>query len=355
MRQLALLAGVSQSTVSKALRDDPTLPPQRCAEIKKLAVKSGYRPNPMVSALMAQLHQHRRRSDPHRIAWLDLWPEPGDPDLRPILKRLLAGARERAESLGYGIEVYRVAVEQLSADRLRRILMARSQWGLIIPPAPHSARNFPLDLRGLTGVTVGTSLHQPVMHRVSPNHYQGAQLACDRLRTKGFRRIGLVLSHAYNERVEEKWLAAYLARQQQWPETERLPPLWVEPQGKASFDQWRSRHQPDAILVAESYVAPWLPAGKGQALVWLHDGRDRADSWGVDYRWETLGAGAVELVVGQIHRNERGSPPIPHTLSMDVAWVGDSRIDIRKTRRAPDKESARAGITTGSRPLTPRP
>lgn len=321
MRQLALLAGVSQSTVSKALRDDPTLPAERCAEIKKIAAKAGYRPNPMVSALMAQLHRHRRRSDPHRIAWVDLWPEPGDPDLVPILKPMLQGARQRAESLGYGLEVYRVGVEQLSADRLRRILMARSQWGLIIPPVPQSASTFPLDLRGLTGVTVGTSLHNPVMHRVSPNHYQGGQLACDRLREKGFRRIGLVLSRAYNERVEEKWLAAYLARQQRWPVGERLPPLWVDSQGGPAFDRWRRRYKPDAILIAESYVTAWLPAKGCPALVWLHGGTDHAHSLGIDYRWEKLGAGAVELVIGQIHRNERGSPPIPHTLLLDVAWI----------------------------------
>jgi LacI family transcriptional regulator len=321
MRQLARQAGVSQSTVSKALRDDPTLPAKRCAEIKKLAAKMGYRPNPLVSALMAQLHRHRRRSDPHRIAWIDLWPATGDPDLMPILKFLLRGARQRAESLGYGIEVYRVEVEQLNADRLRRILMARSQWGLIIPPVPKSASTFQLDLRGLTGVTVGTSLHQPVMHRVSPNHYQGGQLACDRLREKGFRRIGLVMSPAYNERVEERWLAAYLARQQQWPRAERLPPLWVDRDGSPAFDQWRQRHRPDAILIAESYVAAWLPEEKRPAVTWLHGATDHECAWGIDYQWEKLGAAAVELVMGQIHRNERGSPPIPHTLLLDVAWI----------------------------------
>jgi LacI family transcriptional regulator len=321
MRHLAHLAGVSQSTVSKALRDDPSLPAKRCAEIKKLAARMGYRPNPLVSALMAQLHRHRRRSDPHRIAWIDLWPDAGDPDLMPILKSLLRGARQRAEGLGYGIEVYRAAVEEINADRLRRILMARSQWGLIIPPVPKSAGTFQLDLRGLTGVTVGTSLHQPVMHRVSPNHYQGGQLACDRLRAKGFRRIGLVLSAAYNERVEERWLAAYLARQQQWPAAERLPLLWVDRGDRVAFERWRQRHQPDAILVAESYVAAWLPKAKRPALAWLHGATNRARAWGIDYQWEKLGAAAVELVMGQIHRNERGSPPIPHTLLLDVAWV----------------------------------
>ena len=42
---------------------------------------------------------------------------------------------------------------------------------------------------------------------------------------------------------------------------------------------------------------------------------------GIDYRGESIGAAAIEMVVGQIHRNERGSPEIPNTLLMDGIWV----------------------------------
>jgi LacI family transcriptional regulator len=40
----------------------------------------------------------------------------------------------------------------------------------------------------------------------------------------------------------------------------------------------------------------------------------------IDTRPDKMGAAAVELVVGQIHRNERGSPQIPHTLLLDGIW-----------------------------------
>jgi hypothetical protein len=46
------------------------------------------------------------------------------------------------------------------------------------------------------------------------------------------------------------------------------------------------------------------------------------DLGGLDYRPDQLGRVAVEWVVAQIHRNERGSPPIPQTVLIDAVWVG---------------------------------
>lgn len=321
MATIAQKAGVARSTVSKALRDDPTIPKQRCDEIKALAESLGYRPNPMVSALMAQLHHHRRRIDPHQIAWLDLWDEGVT---LPIMQPLLDGARRRAAELGYEMSVYRPIVEKINPVRLRQILGARSQWGIIIPPVPESHASYPLELRGLAAATIGTSLHSPVMHRVSPNHYQGAQIACRRLREKGFRRIALVLSPAYNERVERKWLGAYLEEQHGWPKEERVPTLLVAPEARREFDKWLAHYKPDAVLLAEQHIARWLDQAKPARLrpqsVWLHLESQSPGVWHIDYHTESIGAAATEQVIGQIHRNERGQPTLPHTLLLECSW-----------------------------------
>lgn len=47
-----------------------------------------------------------------------------------------------------------------------------------------------------------------------------------------------------------------------------------------------------------------------------------AGNAGLDLREEQLGRVAVEMVVAQIHRNERGSPSIPHTVLIDAVWTG---------------------------------
>jgi DNA-binding LacI/PurR family transcriptional regulator len=324
MRDVAREAGVARSTVSKALRGDPTIPAKRRRQIARVAQRLGYRPNPLVAALMAQLHSQRRRNDPHHIAWINLWTDELQAARGHNPGPALAGARRRADELGYGIEVHEAGRDRLSPERLRQILLTRSQWGVIFPPVPESALVYPFDLQGLTGVAIGTSLREPVMHRVSHNHFQGGLLAARQLRTRGFRRIGFVLSPWNDRRADGKWRAAYLVAQQEWPEAERLPPLLAEAEDHAAFAAWFERWQPDAIIAAEAYVGDWLRARRRRdvRIAWLALEAVKRDTWGIKYQSEQLGAAAVELVIGQIHRHERGSPNVAHALMIDGEWVG---------------------------------
>jgi LacI family transcriptional regulator len=317
MRDLARQTGVAVSTVSKALRNDPSIPLTRCRQIQAAARRLGYRPNPLVAALMAQLHHRRRRTDPLMIAWIDLW---SDPESNPVVNSaaaLLTGARQRARELGYGIELYPAGRQELSPQRLHRMLTARGQWGMIIPPVPAMHSCFPIDLRGLAAVTIGTSLHEPVMHRISPNHFQGCALAFERLREHGFRRIGLAISPDMNLRVEGKWLGAFLAASYALPGQDRIPPCLAATGDEEATCRWRRRYQPEAVIQAEPFH--WLGA-ESPAIVLLlplpgipHVGR-------VDHRPDQLGRVAVEAVVAQIHRHERGSPETPQTVLIEGLW-----------------------------------
>ena len=90
------------------------------------------------------------------VAWIDLWPE-GVSTPAVFMDQILAGAQRRAQALGYQLELHRAGCIPLNPDRLRQILMARSQWGFIIPPVPEQAMHFPLVMEELSGVTIGTS------------------------------------------------------------------------------------------------------------------------------------------------------------------------------------------------------
>jgi len=318
MRAVAQAAGVSVSTVSKALRNDPSIPEATCHRIRQLAERLGYRPNPMVAALMAQVHHHRRRSDPHHLAWLDFWAGGRIKGETVHLERLLEGARRRAGELGYGVEVFTPGADPQSMDRLKRTILARGQWGIIVPPVPESAARLALDLRGLSAVTIGTSLHEPLMHRVSPNHFQGAVGAFERVLEMGCQRPGLVLSPAMNERVDGRWLGAFMACRQRLPETDRVAPLLADPGNRKALGHWWKSERPDVVLVAESM--DWPPSTRPK-LAWLMLGGRAPDLGGIDYQFEELGRVAVEVVVAQIHRNERGTPQVPQTVLIDGVWL----------------------------------
>lgn len=325
MADVAAAAGVARSTVSKALRNDPRIPAARCRQIQQLATDMGYRPHPMVSALMSQIHGHRRSSDPYYLSWIDLWPENERNPLAPFAGELLQGARDRAKELSYQIEVHRVAPAQLSPRRIKSILEARMQWGLIIPPVPYSHRDIQLDIQRFASVTIGTSLRSPLMHRVTSDHYQGMQLAFDRTRGLGCERVGLILGTTANDRTNGKWLAAFLERQQPLAVRERIAPLVLPDTNPSSLARWLKRHDPDAILVAEPRVAEMIERTAGTSaprLVWLVTERRWKGVCGLDHQPELLGAAAVDLVVAQIHRNETGSPEVAHTLLIDNRWIG---------------------------------
>ena len=322
MKQIAQATGVSVSTVSKALRNDPSISESRCKAIQVAAKKMGYRPNPMVSALMSQMHGRRRLSDPCKIAWIDLWAE-GEKEIDVMnTAPVLAGARIRAQELGYGLEVYLAGKDKISPQALRRILVGKGQWGLVIPPVPKSSMIFPMELSGLTGVTIGTSLKQPSMHRVSPNHYQGCALLWMQLRSKGFKRIGLLLTSKMNDRVEGRWLGAYMSCQHEMTEENRLAPLLIEENDLLSIKKWVKSQAPDVIIMAENrlHTATLFKTERRKVIpvAWLME--QKSGLGHLDYLPEQLGRVAIEMVVAQLHRNERGSPSLPQTALIDAVW-----------------------------------
>jgi hypothetical protein len=78
------------------------------------------------------------------------------------------------------------------------------------------------------------------------------------------------------------------------------------------------------VLLAEPVVEKWinnLRVREHPAVTWLRriESMPR-NTFAIDTRPDKMGAAAVELVVAQIHRNERGSPEIPHTLLLDGVW-----------------------------------
>ncbi len=54
---VAAAAGVSPSTVSRALRNHPDIPRTTCERIQALALEMGYRPDPLISALLARRYR----------------------------------------------------------------------------------------------------------------------------------------------------------------------------------------------------------------------------------------------------------------------------------------------------------
>lgn len=214
MKHVAAAAGVSVMTVSLALRRDPSIPAATRRRVTDAAERIGYRPNPLVSALMAGLRgRHPRGRGAHLIAYVDSFGTRANAQQRASLQRYRRGAAEAAERHGYRLQDFALGPDGLPPSRLERVLRARGIRGIVLAPFPVTGSALTLDWSHFAAAAIGFSLARPGLHRAVNHQAQTAREAIQRLRQLGYRRIGLALSRHENDRAQKNWLsAALLAR-----------------------------------------------------------------------------------------------------------------------------------------------
>lgn len=326
MGDIARCAGVSQTAVSLAFRHDASIPVPTRRRIQETARKLGYRPHAAISTLMAQIRARRPVKFQSVLAAITTWGSRQEREQHLTWKLQWEGAQRRAAELGYSLEEFWVADPAMTTRRLSTILRTRNIDGVIVFPVNRPAPlNLPWDQ--VAAITVGYTLEAPLLHRVATSHYDAVLIALERLRTRGYRRIGLVLDGQMNDRGHRQWLAAFSA-------------FGVEPGRAAStaiadlpaadprtrLQRWVAAYQPDAILVGGSYpIRRWLEefgllAPEHVGLVRLaHLLPDEGCSC-IDESWSLVGAAAVDLLVGQLHRGERGIPASPLVTLLRGTW-----------------------------------
>lgn len=330
IRQLAALTGVSRTTVSLALRNHPSLPADTRARIQKLAAAHGYKQDPLVSTLMAQLRTSRANRAVERIAYFttwdtrDGWRRPGNENT------FFDGAGRRAEKLGYELEHIWAREPGLTTARLSKILYTRSIRGIVLAPFANPRSHITMDWKHFATAAISHTLVRPLVHRASHGHYNGMFLALRHLRHHGYRRIGFATRLEQSERVGSSWLAALLVYQQSIPEAQRIPSL-LSPvptnagMDAAAFGEWYRTHKPDVVVSNLSNPLELLrgmglrvPEDVGYASLDLLHKDDPAS--GIDQQATEVGAAAVDQVVTQLQNNEFGLPKYPKTVSLDGLW-----------------------------------
>lgn len=330
IRQLAVLTGVSRTTVSLALRNHPSLPADTRARIQKIAAAHGYKQDPVVSSLMAQLRTSRAQRAVERIAYFttwdtrDGWRRPGNEN------NYFLGASERAAKLGYELEHIWAREPGVTTARLSKILYTRAIRGIILAPFSSPRSHITMDWKHFASAAISHTLVRPLVHRASHAHYNGMFLALRHLRHHGYRRIGFATRLEQSERVGSSWLAALLVYQQSIPEAHRVPPL-LPPvptnagMDAAAFAQWYHQHKPDVVISNLSNVLDLLrtmgmhvPKDVGFASL---DLTTKDDPWsGIDQQAMEVGAAAMDQVVTQLQNNEFGLPKYPKTVYLDGLW-----------------------------------
>jgi DNA-binding LacI/PurR family transcriptional regulator len=324
---IARAAGVSAMTVSRALRGGGEVAAETSERIRRIADRLGYRPNPLVQALMEQVREKRVQDGGTVIAWL--LPKVDEPGWgrQEWLRRLAQGATARARSGGFRLEIVAWQRAEMADSRLDQILKSRGIRGVVVGPLARAGETVRLDWSHYAAAATGASLAGPRLHRVRHHAYHSVQLALEQLRLAGRKRIGLVLSRQSATRVDFFWQAGFLLAPREAPYGERVD-LIHEPDvvERDAFLRWVRRMQPDGLMFLEPRVYPWLrEAGiaipETIALADLNRGSEPVEMAGVDQELEAVGAAAADLVIEQLYRNETGVPARPKDVLIEGIWV----------------------------------
>jgi LacI family transcriptional regulator len=322
LTQVAAAAGVSLATTSYALRNDRCIPRVTAARVQAVAKRLGYRPNPRVSALMAHIRQAKPVTVGERIAFLWIDAPPGE---RPY-QTIFDGAKERAIQLGYELEEFWRCTPGLSARRLQQILHSRGIVGLLISPSCLPDPKFKIEWNWdlFSVAVIGTAESEPELHHSALHHYGGMRVAMLKLLAMGKRRIVGLLNKQIEERARRAWSAGFLAHH---PLTNRA---WdflaqADPGDLSHFASWIRQRQPEAIVGLREIIEPllnqgWRPSPK-ITIIFLNW---RPNPWGfggIDQGERIIATNAVDLVVGQLQRNERGVPAHVKMLLHLGRWV----------------------------------
>jgi LacI family transcriptional regulator len=337
MQMIADEVGVSRMAVSLALRNSPKISRAMRQRIQETAERLAYRPNPLVRALMTQLHDFRRAQHlPTTIAYLTSfptrngWRRPG-----PFVE-FFEGAKQRAEALGYQLEEWWTGKPGSYEKRLSEILSQRHIFGVLVAPLPEGGGTLTFDWASFATSTIAYSLAEPAINRASNDQYQSITMALAELAKLGYRRMGLAMTMEQDVRVQRKWSAGFLVYQQDIPSKRRVPALLVDGTFKQAFVDWYKEHRPDVVLTQEPRCAEYLrdlglrvPQDVGVAHMALTDADEGFG--GINQNARLVGASAIDLVDAQLRRNERGLPGTPKTVLIQGRWVNGPTIRAAKT------------------------
>lgn len=327
LADIAKEAGVSKMTVSNALRNTGRVSPGMRKKVRSIADRLGYVPDPALSAL--NVYRRGREGGRRRFNLAYVTGFATRSGWRQLLyyEDYFRGAVERADELGYRLREYWLGEGGFSARRNGDILESRGVLGVILSPYQFPQDHPDLDLSRFAAVALGRSLLQPHVHRASNDQFLSMIMLLDRLRERGYRRIGLYLHRTAHEKTQFRWSAAY----REWCGNARdgvvsLPPLLRNRQPVKALTSWVREHRPDIVISSNDVAIRQLrKAGwrvpKDIAYADLAVRRPDSATSGIYQRPVATGKAAMDLLHLLLQRNDRGPPAVPETISLEGQWI----------------------------------
>ena len=233
IKDIAKAAGVSHSTVSRALKDNPLISPETTARVQALAEEMGYIPNTIAQNLLAQ------HTDTIGIVVTTI--------ADPFMTQVVEGIEMRANEAGFNIllsmshndpDREMAVVETFQRRRVDAIIVTSSRVG--------SLYNSQLNKTHIPVVLINNQQEGQYIYSVAVDDQHGAQLAVDHLLALGHHKIGY-LGVPDRPKSDQRRLAGYHTAM---AEAGELPPMVFNVPGTIDNDFARGEAALDALLQA---------------------------------------------------------------------------------------------------------
>jgi DNA-binding LacI/PurR family transcriptional regulator len=330
LRDIARALGMSHVAVSLALRGSSRVSAARREEVKAMAEKLGYRPDPMLASLVAYRQGKRPSTISSCLGWINQW-DPSE-ELRAFKEfdRYWQGACEAAEKLGYRLEEFRWPMGK-SGKRLQAILQTREVRGLLIPPHRNGLDLPDFDWSQFSVVRFGSSVSWLRAHLVTSDQSHCSRLAYAKSWELGYRRIGYLSEATFEKNTHGHFCEGYLNARQSTPrgQVETLILSSEVRNHSKELAAWLEKEKPDAVITTYAIrpildaIGVRVPRDIAVATTSVLDG---SFDTGVDQNSFEIGRVGGSALAGLILGNERGLPDYQRRILVEGRWVAGTSM-----------------------------
>ncbi len=335
LKDIAAEVGVSTMLVSIALRGMSGVSEDTRKKIQDCADRLGYQPDPALSALADYRRRTRPTSAYAQLAFVTNYPVKNDPAWN-FTNDFFIGARKRGLEFGYEVIPYWLKEHGCTQRKASSILFNRGIKGLLIAPLPEEDPHLELTWKHFSTVAIGTSMTTPSMDYVAFDHHHAMQMILERVRQKGYKRIGLLLRYPPH-RLRYAPLDAFMGDQYRQPGENFLPPLLQDKQSSAEFWHWYDSNKPDVIITdSDSSILSLLderglkaPKDVGVACFSRFSTMNTNIS-AVTQDLQAIGATAVDRLHTNLLRSAYGIPEHSYGILLHGQWAEGSTLKRKR-------------------------
>jgi len=222
----------------------------------------------------------------------------------------------------------------MTPSQLKRMLLARNIPTLVVyhhPTPGITGLEIPIDLSPFSVVCIGSRLENPSFTYVSTDAFYASSMAVTKAIEMGYRRTGLAISGYTDYENDYRYSGGFSSTLERYGICKSVPVCFIESDDMRELKPWMQQHKPDIVLGINNEVpqaAQELGYRIPDDMGWIHlDWVPGLNNWSaIDGRHEAVGKAAVDIVVAQYNRNERGSPIITRSSLIAGGWIDGETV-----------------------------